>query len=152
MKPSKHFAYDAEAGTLRFLTPQAAPLLFYWLSRGKLGEHLDPLMVLNEELAALIALLPDGAAPSRLPPRPRPETEIAYAREFLALLADRIFTHAGALGWWQMDRAAQAAFVREVAAAPYSLTVAETDFILDGVEAALFRARQAVDAARGAGE
>ena len=132
------FEYDSEANVLRFLTPNAAPLLFHWLTRGKHGDHLDPLLTLNGELAHLLQQLPTGLA-ARVP---RVADGIEFGRDYLTALANSIAAYGGELGWWSKDRDARAAFIRDVVAAPHTFSRAEVEFILDAVDSEVFRARK----------
>lgn len=145
------FEYDPKQNTLRFLKPEGAALLRHWLTRGKHGDYLDDLLVLNAELAKLIWLLPDGTEGTRFSVPSRPDDAVEYSRDYLNALADRIACHGGALGWWKFDTAGREQFVREVVAAPHAFTTAEVAVILDAVDAALHRARKLANAAH-AGE
>ena len=98
------FEYDPETRTLRFLHPYAETVLSGWLTRGKFGDYLDDILLLNDSPALLFAI------------------------------GDRIASHGDTIGWWQKSPDEQRTFISSVVAAPHVFCEEDIDLILQSID------------------
>jgi hypothetical protein len=136
------FAYDPETRTLRFLHPNAETVLSGWLTRGKFGDYLDDILLLNDSLARFLQDL--SVALPKLTDPTRPQEGIRQDPALLFAIGDRIASHGDTIGWWQKSTDEQRTFISSVVAAPHVFCEEDIDLILQGVDNVVHRARRLV--------
>jgi len=130
-----------EEGNVTFEGRSGQTLLLNVLLRAKFARPLEPITFLNPWMAELIRSL-NLRLRAGLPAQPASPHLPLFGddAETRQDIASAIVADASHLGWWNRSRAEQAAFIREVACAPHSISEETIEEVLlaieDGVESA----------------
>ncbi len=137
-------SYDPKSNTIKLDGPDGATVILAFLLKAKFGEAFDPEVLLHEQLANVMSELRENASwAASVGANPQGP----FTQESLHQIANAILGESFRSGWWGMSREERAAYVREVAAAPHSISVEQVETVLLGVDDGLFRWREIVEAA-----
>ncbi len=145
--------YDPTANAITMEGPGGASIMLTTLLKAKFGDALDPLMLFHEPLAKIMfALAENCIRPSRmiLPSPDRPPASGPFTAKMLNDIGEAILNESVHSGWWARSRQQQTDYLRDVVAAPHSMSDEQIEVVFDAIEAGLFHRRRVLDAAAGA--
>ena len=114
------------------------------LMKAKFGEKFDPEILFHERVSELIRQLAQSLGGTV-------DRADCFSREDLFEITTGVFANSFQTGWWSKDRQQREQYLQD-AAAPWVLSDAQMDDIIDDIETLLFRARQITSLAGSAHE
>ncbi|OYW30492.1 MAG: hypothetical protein B7Z44_00790 [Caulobacter sp. 12-67-6] len=132
--------YDLESNVVRIDGAGGATVLLNMVHAAKFGAPLNPDLIFNPGVAALLTGLKAASL------RPEPLWATPFTQADIVAFAGLVLEKAGELGWWHMDHTEQVSLLQNVVAAPHRFSSAQIEMIQAEAIGQLNRMRDIIEA------